>query len=160
MQSKRFIETLTDEQKETEKETRGQSVNPVWFEQKQNRITASICKDVFSHMHNQRSKIPENLIKKFQQKGNLISSTKEGLDQVKNDNGLQSSFGYKRKFLHRLGTLSGCWLAKVDLKHAYRSAGNHPDSWRVKACPGISRVTPTPHFYLARAAPLELEFPL
>ena len=72
-QSKRFIETLTDEQKETEKETRGQSDNPVWFEQKQNRITASICKDVFSHMHNQRSKIPENLIKKFQQKGNLIS---------------------------------------------------------------------------------------
>ena len=30
--------------------TRGQSMNPAWFEQKQNRITASICKDVFSHM--------------------------------------------------------------------------------------------------------------
>ena len=25
----------------------------------------------------------------------------------------------------------GCWLAKVDLKHAYRSVGTHPDSWRV-----------------------------
>ena len=26
---------------------------------------------------------------------------------------------------------SGCWLAKVDLKHAFRSVGTHPDSWRV-----------------------------
>ena len=69
MQSKRFIETLTDEQRETEKETRGQSDNSVWFEQKQNRIPASTCKDVFSHMHNQRSKIPENLIKKISTKG-------------------------------------------------------------------------------------------
>ena len=25
----------------------------------------------------------------------------------------------------------GCWLAKVDLKQAYRSVGTHPDSWRV-----------------------------
>ena len=25
----------------------------------------------------------------------------------------------------------GCWLAKVDLKHAYRSVGTHPASWRV-----------------------------
>ena len=25
----------------------------------------------------------------------------------------------------------GCWLAKVDLKHAYRSVGTHLDSWRV-----------------------------
>ena len=25
----------------------------------------------------------------------------------------------------------GCWLAKVDLTHAYRSVGTHPDSWRV-----------------------------
>ena len=25
----------------------------------------------------------------------------------------------------------GCWLAKVDLKNAYRSVGTHPDSWRV-----------------------------
>lgn len=24
-----------------------------------------------------------------------------------------------------------CWLAKVDLKHAYRSVGTHPASWRV-----------------------------
>ena len=29
---------------------RGQSMDPAWFEQKQNRMTASICKDVFSHM--------------------------------------------------------------------------------------------------------------
>ena len=36
-----------------------------WFEQKQNRITASICKDVYSHMNSQRSKIPESLIKKI-----------------------------------------------------------------------------------------------
>lgn len=49
--------------------TRGQSVNPVWFEQKQNRITASICKGVFSHIHNQRSKTPENLIKRITTKG-------------------------------------------------------------------------------------------
>ena len=26
----------------------------------------------------------------------------------------------------------GRWLAKVDLKHAYRSVGTHPDGWRVK----------------------------
>jgi len=25
----------------------------------------------------------------------------------------------------------GCWLAKVDLKHAYRSVGTHPNSWQV-----------------------------
>ena len=25
----------------------------------------------------------------------------------------------------------GCWLAKVDLKNAYRSVDTHPDSWRV-----------------------------
>ena len=24
----------------------------------------------------------------------------------------------------------GCWLAKVDLKHAYRSVGTHPDGWQ------------------------------
>ena len=24
----------------------------------------------------------------------------------------------------------GCWLAKVDVKHAYRSVGTHPDGWR------------------------------
>ena len=24
----------------------------------------------------------------------------------------------------------GCWLAKLDLKHAYRSVGKHPDGWR------------------------------
>ena len=48
--------------------TRGQSMNPAWFEQKQNRITASICKDVFSHMQKQGSKLPENLVKKIQKK--------------------------------------------------------------------------------------------
>ena len=51
IQFETFIETLTDGQKEIENATRGQSVNPVWFEQKQNRITASICKDVYSHMN-------------------------------------------------------------------------------------------------------------
>jgi len=64
MQFETFIETLTDEQKQIENATRGQSVNPFWFEQKQNRITASICKDVYSYMNSQGSKIPENLIKK------------------------------------------------------------------------------------------------
>ena len=54
-QAKTFIETLIDEQKQIEKATRGQSANPIWFEQKQNRITASNCKDVFSHMNSQRS---------------------------------------------------------------------------------------------------------
>ena len=49
--------------------TRGQSMNPAWFEQKQNRITASICKDVFSHMQKQGSKLPENLVKKNTAKG-------------------------------------------------------------------------------------------
>ena len=63
-----FIETLTDKQKQIEMATRGQSTNPAWFEQKQNRITASICKDVFSHMQKQGSKLPENLVKKLQQK--------------------------------------------------------------------------------------------
>ena len=63
-----FIETLTDKQKEIEMATRGQSTNPTWFEEKQNRITASICKDVFAHMQNKGSKIPEKLIKKLKQK--------------------------------------------------------------------------------------------
>ena len=49
---------------QVEMATRGQSMNPAWFEQKQNRITASICKDVFSHMQKQGSKLPENLVKK------------------------------------------------------------------------------------------------
>ena len=49
--------------------TRGQLTNPAWFEQKQNRITASICKDVFSHMQKQGSKLPENLVKKISIKG-------------------------------------------------------------------------------------------
>ena len=25
----------------------------------------------------------------------------------------------------------GFWLAKIDLKHAYRSVGTHPSSWKV-----------------------------
>ena len=60
-----FIETLTDKQKQIEMATRRQLTNPAWFEQKQNRITASICKDVFSHMQKQGSKLPENLVKKI-----------------------------------------------------------------------------------------------
>ena len=59
IQFETFIETLTDGQKQIENATRGQSVNPAWFEEKQNRRTASICKDVYSHMNSQRSKIPE-----------------------------------------------------------------------------------------------------
>ena len=66
-----FIETLTDEQQRIEMVTRGQSLNPTWCEQKQNRITASICKDVFSHMQNKGAKIPENLIKTLTSKGTL-----------------------------------------------------------------------------------------
>ena len=66
-----FIETLTDEQQRIEMATRGQSLNPTWFEQKQNRITASICKDVFTHMQNKGAKIPENLIKRIISKGIL-----------------------------------------------------------------------------------------
>ena len=69
MQFETFIETLTDEQKQIENATRGQSVNPFWFEQKQNRITASICKDVYSYMNSHRSKIPESLITKITTKG-------------------------------------------------------------------------------------------
>ena len=64
-----FIETLTERQMQIEMATRGQSMNPAWFEQKQNRITASICKDVFSHMQKQGSKLPENLVKKITAKG-------------------------------------------------------------------------------------------
>ena len=64
-----FIETLTEKQMQIEMATRGQSMNPAWFEQKQNRITASICKDVFSHMQKQGSKLPENLVKKITAKG-------------------------------------------------------------------------------------------
>ena len=64
-----FIETLTDKQNQIEIATRGQSTNPAWFEQKQNRITASICKDVISHMQKQGSKLPENLLKKITTKG-------------------------------------------------------------------------------------------
>ena len=37
---------------EVELATRGQSDNPNWFAHKQNKITASVCKDVFSHMNN------------------------------------------------------------------------------------------------------------
>ena len=42
-QTETFIETLTDKQKQIETATRGQLTNPAWFEQKQNRITASLC---------------------------------------------------------------------------------------------------------------------
>ena len=63
-----FIETLTDKQKQIEMATRGQSTNPAWFEQKQNRITASNCKDVLPHMQKQGSKLPEDLIKKYRKR--------------------------------------------------------------------------------------------
>ena len=64
-----FNETLTEKQKQIEMTTRGQSTNPARFEQNQNRITASICKDVFSHMQKQGFKKPENLVKKITEKG-------------------------------------------------------------------------------------------
>ena len=66
-----FIETLTDEQMKVELATRGQSGNPNWFAHKQNKITASVCKDVFSHMNNSRSKMPTNLIKRITTKGTI-----------------------------------------------------------------------------------------
>ena len=79
-----FNETLTDKQKQIKMATRGQSTNPTWFEQKQNKITASTCKDVFSHMQKQGSKMPENLVKKITRRGaphKLVSYS-----QVKNLN--------------------------------------------------------------------------
>ena len=66
-----FIETLTDKQMEVEHATRGQSDNPNWFAHKQNKITASICKDVFSHMNNPRSKMPTNLVQRITTKGTI-----------------------------------------------------------------------------------------
>ncbi|XP_044178662.1 uncharacterized protein LOC122960515 [Acropora millepora] len=66
-----FIETLTDEQMEVELATRGQSDNPNWFAHKQNKITASVCKDVFSHMNNSSSILPTNLIKRITTKGTI-----------------------------------------------------------------------------------------
>ena len=56
---------------EVELATRGQSDNPNRFAHKQNKITASVCKDVFSHMSNSREKIPTNLIKRITTKGNI-----------------------------------------------------------------------------------------
>ena len=38
---------------------------------KQNKITASICKDVISHMNNSNSKMPTNLIKRITTKGTI-----------------------------------------------------------------------------------------
>ena len=45
--------------------TRGQSTNPARYEREQNRITATVCKDVFSHVQKQGSKLPENLVKRI-----------------------------------------------------------------------------------------------
>ena len=66
-----FIETLTDEQMEVELATREQSDSPNRFAHKQNKITASVCKDVFSRMNNSRSKMPTNLIKRITTKGTI-----------------------------------------------------------------------------------------
>ena len=38
----------------------------------------------------------------------------------------------------------GCWLAKVDLKHAYRSVGTHPESLRVTGMSWCSTTQNTP----------------
>ena len=53
-----FIETLIGEHIEVELATRGQSDNPNCFAHKQNKITASVCKDIFSHMNKSRSMMP------------------------------------------------------------------------------------------------------
>lgn len=37
---------------EVELATRGQSDSPNWFAHRQNKITASVVKDVFSHINN------------------------------------------------------------------------------------------------------------
>ena len=49
----------------------GKSDNPNWFAHEQNKITVSVCKDVFSHMNNSRSKMPTNLIKRITTKGTI-----------------------------------------------------------------------------------------
>ena len=56
---------------EVELTIRGQSDNPNCFAHKQNKITASVCKDVFSHMSNSGEKIPTNLIKRITTKGTI-----------------------------------------------------------------------------------------
>jgi len=50
---------------------RGQSFNPNWFAHRQNKITVSIFKDVFSHMNKSRSKLPTNLIERITTKGTM-----------------------------------------------------------------------------------------
>ena len=71
---------------EVELATRGESDNPNWFAHKQNKITASVCKDVFSHMNNSRAKIPTNLIKRITSKGTIyrqVSSSQANLLKYK-----------------------------------------------------------------------------
>ena len=62
---------------------RGQSMDPAWFEQKQNRMTASICKDVFSHMQKEGVKNYQKIYikKKLQRKEHpkKSSATHKGL---------------------------------------------------------------------------------
>ena len=55
----------------------------------------------------------------------------------------------------------GFWLAKVDLKHAYRSVGTHPDSWRVTGMTWCFSVSKHPTYlydkrlpFGARASPM------
>ena len=43
---------------------------------------------------------------------------------------------------------TGCRLAKVDLKHAYRSVGTHPDSWRVTGMSWCFNDSKHPHLLL------------
>ena len=49
----------------------------------------------------------------------------------------------------------GCWLAKVDLKNAYRSVGTHPDSWRVTGMSWHFRVLKSQPTFMIDASLLE-----
>ena len=72
---------------EVELGTRGQSDNPNWFAHKENKITASVCKDVFSHINNSSSMMPTNLIKRITTKGTIykqVSYSQAKLPNYKN----------------------------------------------------------------------------
>ena len=56
---------------EVEFATRRQSDNLNWFAHKQNKITASVCKGVFSRINNSRSMMPTNLVKRITTKGTI-----------------------------------------------------------------------------------------
>ena len=49
----------------------GNQTTQNWFAHKQNKITASVCKDVFSHINNSKSMMPTHLIKRIMTKGTI-----------------------------------------------------------------------------------------